>query len=102
VVVSTPQALVGMIVEKAMNMANMMNIPVKGLVENMSYALCPDCGKHVAVFGESHADEIAARFGTQVLGKLPINQKLAAACDAGLIELFEGDWLNEAITKILA
>jgi hypothetical protein len=56
----------------------------------------------VDVFGESHADEIAERFSTQVLGKLPINQKLAAACDAGLIELFEGDWLNEAITKILA
>ena len=102
VVVTTPQALVGMIVEKAMNMAGMMNIPVKGLVENMSYVLCPDCGKHVPVFGESHADEIAERFGTQVLGKLPINQKLAAACDAGLIELFEGDWLNDAIAKILA
>ncbi|MBR3739873.1 MAG: Mrp/NBP35 family ATP-binding protein [Clostridia bacterium] len=102
VVVTTPQALVGMIVEKAMNMAGMMNIPVKGLVENMSYALCPDCGKHVDVFGESHADEIAQRFGTQVLGKLPINQKLAAACDAGLIELFEGDWLDDAIAKILA
>ena len=102
VVVTTPQALVGMIVEKAMNMAGMMNIPVKGLVENMSYALCPDCGKHVEVFGESHADEIAERFGTQVLAKLPINGKLAAACDSGLIELFEGDWLDDAIRKILA
>ena len=101
VVVTTPQALVGMIVEKAMNMAGMMNIPVKGLVENMSYALCPDCGKHVEVFGESRADEIAGRFGTQVLGKLPISQKLAAACDAGLIELFEGDWLDGAIASLL-
>ena len=101
VVVTTPQALVGMIVEKAMNMADMMQIPVKGIVENMSYAVCPDCGKHVDVFGESHADEIAGRFGTQVLAKLPISVKLAAACDAGLIELFEGDWLDGAIQEIL-
>ena len=101
VVVTTPQALVGMIVEKAMNMANLMNIPVMGLVENMSYAVCPDCGRHVDVFGESHADAIAERFGTQVLGKLPINLKLAAACDAGLIELFEGDWLDDAVREIL-
>lgn len=101
VVVTTPQALVGMIVEKALNMADMMHVPVMGLVENMSYALCPDCGKHVEVFGESHAEETAKRFGTEVLAQLPINLKLAAACDAGLIELFEGDWLNEAIRKIL-
>lgn len=101
VVVTTPQALVGMIVEKAMNMADMMKIPVKGIVENMSYAVCPDCGKHVDVFGESHADAIAQRFGTQVLAKLPINLKLAAACDAGLIELFEGNWLDGAIQEIL-
>ncbi len=101
VVVTTPQALVGMIVEKAMNMADMMHIPVLGLVENMSYALCPDCGKHVEVFGESHVQETAERFHTEVLAKLPINLKLAAACDAGLIELFEGDWLDGAIQKIL-
>ena len=91
-----------MIVEKAMNMAGMMNIPVKGIVENMSYVVCPDCGRHVDVFGQSHADETAQRFGVPMLGKLPINGKLAAACDAGLIELFEGDWLNEAVAKILA
>ena len=101
VVVTTPQALVGMIVEKALNMADMMNIPVKGIVENMSYVVCPDCGKHVDVFGESHADEIAQRFGVQMLGKLPINGKLAAACDAGLIELFEGDWLDNAVKEVL-
>lgn len=101
IVVTTPQALVGMIVEKALNMAQMMNIPVAGLVENMSYALCPDCGKHVEVFGESHVNETAERFGTQVLAKLPINLKLAAACDAGLIELFDGDWLDEALKTIL-
>ena len=102
VVVTTPQALVGMIVEKALSMADMMHIPVLGLVENMSYAVCPDCGKHVEVFGESHAQETAQRFNTQVLARLPINLKLAAACDAGLIELFEGDWLEDAIRKILA
>ena len=101
VVVTTPQELVGMIVEKAMNMADMMQIPVKGIVENMSYVVCPDCGKHVSVFGESHADETAQRFGVPVLGKLPINPKLTAACDAGLIELFEGDWLDNALKDIL-
>jgi len=101
IVVTSPQALVGMIVEKALNMANMMDIKVLGLVENMSYALCPDCGKHVEVFGESHVQETAERFGTEVLAKLPINLKLAAACDAGLIELFEGDWLDEALRKVL-
>ena len=102
VVVLTPQALVGMIVEKALNMADMMKVPVLGLVENMSYALCPDCGKHVDVFGDSHADMIAQRFGIPVLGKLPINSKLAAACDQGLIELFEGDWLDDTLRQILA
>ena len=101
VVVTTPQELVGMIVEKALNMADMMQIPVKGLVENMSYAVCPDCGKHVPVFGESHAEETAQLFGIPVLGKLPINGKLAAACDQGLIELFEGDWLNSALVEIM-
>ena len=101
VVVTTPQELVGMIVEKAMNMADMMQIPVKGIVENMSYVVCPDCGRHVSVFGESHADETAQRFGVPVLGKLPINPKLTAACDAGLIELFEGDWLDNALKDIL-
>ena len=101
IVVTSPQALVGMIVEKAINMANMMDIKVLGLVENMSYAVCPDCGKHVEVFGESHVQETAERFGTEVLAKLPINLKLAAACDAGLIELFEGNWLDEALRKVL-
>ena len=82
-------------------MAGMMNVPVAGLIENMSYAVCPDCGKHVPVFGESHAAETAERFGIPMLAQLPINMKLAAACDAGLIELFEGDWLDGAIRAIL-
>ena len=102
IVVASPQDLVSMIVKKALNMANMMNIPVLGLVENMSYLECPDCGKKISVFGESHIDETAKETGTQVLGKLPINPKLAAACDAGLIELFEGDWLDEAAQKVFS
>ncbi len=102
IVVASPQDLVSMIVKKALNMANMMNIPVLGLVENMSYLECPDCGKKISVFGESHIDETAKETGTEVLGKLPINPKLAAACDAGLIELFEGDWLDEAAKKVFS
>ena len=101
VVVTTPQSLVGMIVEKAVNMVGMLDIPVLGLVENMSYVKCPDCGKHVSVFGESHADETAAKHGLKMLGKLPIDQKLAGACDTGLVELFEGNWLDEAMKVIL-
>ena len=102
VIVSSPQELVSMIVEKAANMANMMNIPVLGLVENMSYLECPDCGKKISVFGESHIDETAKECGTEVLAKLPINPKLAAGCDAGLIELFEGDWLDGAAEKVFS
>ena len=101
VIVSTPQELVSMIVEKAVNMAGMMNIPVLGLVENMAYVECPDCGKKIPLFGESHAEETAEKHGLQVLGSLPVNPKLAAACDAGLIELFEGTWLDEAVKVIL-
>ncbi len=100
IVVASPQDLVSMIVKKALNMANMMNIPVLGLVENMSYLECPDCGKKISVFGQSHIDETAKECGTEVLAKLPINPKLASACDAGLIELFEGDWLDTASKKV--
>ncbi|MBO2515811.1 MAG: ATP-binding protein [Clostridiales bacterium] len=100
IVVTTPQELVGMIVEKALNMADMMNIPVLGIVENMSYAVCPDCGKHVNVFGEGHAGEVAERHNLKVLGKLPIDTKLAGACDQGLIELFDGNWLDDALKMI--
>lgn len=84
-----------MIVEKAVNMAKMMNIPILGLVENMSYLNCPDCGKQIKVFGESHIDDIAKTHDLRVIGKIPMEPKLAAACDAGMIELFEGDWLDE-------
>ncbi len=101
IVVTTPQSLVGMIVEKAVNMAGMMNIPVLGLVENMSYIECPDCKTRVNVFGESHADEIAEKHHLKVLGRIPIDSKLAAGVDAGLVELFDGDWLNDTLRMIL-
>lgn len=95
IVVATPQELVGMIVEKAINMARLMNIPILGLVENMSYAVCPDCGKRIDVFGKSRIDEIAEKGNLRILGKIPFDSKLAAACDKGMIELFDGDWLAE-------
>ncbi|MBR3692512.1 MAG: Mrp/NBP35 family ATP-binding protein [Clostridia bacterium] len=100
VIVTSPQELVSMIVAKAVNMAKMMNIPVIGIVENMSYLECPDCGKKISVFGESHVEETAEKYGLEVIGKLPIDPKLAAACDAGLIELFDGNWLDAAAEKI--
>lgn len=100
VVVTSPQDLVSMIVEKAVNMARMMNIPVLGIVENMSYYACPHCGERSEIFGRSHIDETAHRFNIPAAARLPINPKLAAASDAGLIEIYEGDWLN-GITEFL-
>ena len=94
IVVTSPQELVSMIVSKAVKMAEIMNIPVLGLVENMSYFECPDCGNKHKIFGDSHIDEIAEKHRLKVLAKLPINTKIAAACDKGMIELFEGDWLD--------
>ena len=94
IIVTSPQELVSMIVEKAVNMAQMMNIPVLGIVENMSYAICPDCGKQIKVFGESHVDQIAENYQLPVLGQIPIDPKLSAASDSGNIELFEGNWLD--------
>lgn len=94
VVVTSPQELVGMIVEKAVNMANMMKIPVLGIVENMSYFECPDCGKRHNIYGDSHIDEIAAKHGIASVAKLPICSDIARWCDQGLIELYEGDWLD--------
>lgn len=101
IVVTSPQELVSMIVSKAVKMAEMMNIPIIGLVENMSYFKCPDCGKEHKIYGESHIDEIAEQHNLKVLAKLPINPKISAACDRGMIELYEGDWL-EPVAKILA
>ena len=101
-IVTSPQELVGMIVSKAVEMAKMMNVPVLGLVENMSYVTCPDCGREIHVFGESHIDEVAAKYALQVLGKLPMDPKLAWACVKGAIELFEGSWLESAADTIEA
>lgn len=100
VLVSTPQELVGMIVEKSIKMVDMLNIPVIGLVENMSYIECPDCGKKIEVFGESHVNEIAKQYGIPHTAALPIDRKLAASADKGMIELTNGDWLDEIANAI--
>lgn len=100
VLVSTPQELVGMIVEKSIKMVDMLNIPVIGLVENMSYVQCPDCGKKIAVFGESHVDAIARQYSIPHTAALPIDRKLAASADKGMIELTNGDWLDEIANAI--
>ena len=100
VVVTSPQELVEMIVGKAVKMAEMMNIPILGIVENMSYFECPDCGKRHSVFGESRIDALAEKYGIDTVSKLPINPKLANSCDRGMIELFEGDWLSNMADKI--
>ncbi|MDL2260113.1 Mrp/NBP35 family ATP-binding protein [Deltaproteobacteria bacterium OttesenSCG-928-K17] len=100
VIVATPQELVGMIVEKAVNMARMMKIPVLGLVENMSYFQCPDCGKKADVFGPSRLAESAARFGIPASARLPLDPALAQACDSGRIEDVRGDWLDGIISLL--
>ncbi len=102
VIVSSPQDLVAMIVSKAAHMADMMSVPVLGLVENMSYAICPDCGKHIHVFGESHIDEIAEKFGYELLGRIPLDHKLAALCDKGWIEMMENTYLDAAADALEA
>ena len=100
VIVSSPQELVSMIVGKAANMANMMNIPVLGLVENMSYVLCPDCGKRINIYGDSHILEIAQSFGYDVLAQIPLDARLASLCDNGKIEELDSDYLDIAATVI--
>ena len=100
VVVTSPQELVSMIVAKAVNMAKMMNIPVLGLVENMSYFTCPDCGKQHFIYGESHLDETAASFSIENTARIPIDPKMAAACDSGMIELTNADFLNALSDEI--
>lgn len=102
VVVTTPQSLVSMIVEKAVNMASMMQVPVLGVVENMSYAKCPDCGKELYVFGESHVADIAAKHGIPLLGRLPIDPSIADACDKGNVHQVSTKELQPAVDAILA
>ncbi len=100
VIVSSPQSLVSMIVAKAVNMASLMDVKVLGLIENYSYLVCPDCGKRINVYGDSHIDELAKEHSTEVLARIPIDPSLAALCDNGVIELFEGDYLESAANAI--
>jgi Mrp family chromosome partitioning ATPase len=96
IIVTSPQDLVSMIVAKAVKMAQMMNVPILGIVENMSYFMCSECGKKHSIFGDSKIEEIAAEYKTKVLAKLPIDPELASSVDNGTIEIFEGDYLSEA------
>ncbi|MCI2046285.1 MAG: Mrp/NBP35 family ATP-binding protein [Faecalibacterium sp.] len=103
-VVTSPQELVGMIVGKAVNMAKLMKVPMLGIIENMSYVVCPDCGKHISVFGESHVKEHAAQYGLPVLAQMPIDPKLAELADAGMLETYGGSPLSgaaDAVEKLL-
>ena len=100
IIVTSPQELVSMIVEKAVNMANIMNIPILGIVENMSYFKCPDCGKEHKIYGESHIEEIAKKNNLEVLAKLPIDPSLAKLVDAGEVENFSGDFMDNVAKKV--
>ena len=100
VIVTSPQELVSMIVEKAVKMAQLMNIPVVGIVENMSYFECSECGKKHSVFGESGIDAIAEKYGIKNVAKMPINPKFAAGADGGKMELFECDSLDALMNEI--
>ena len=100
IIVTSPQELVGMIVEKAAKMAKMMNIPVLGLVENMSWISCPDCGKKIFPFGESQTAKVALEEGIPLLAQLPIDPALARECDTGVIELFNEDWMDPVISAV--
>ena len=95
VVVTSPQELASMIVSKAVKMAQMMNIPIIGIVENMSYFRCPDNNKDYQIFGASHIEDIASEYNLKVLAKIPIDPHLSSLSDLGLIELFKGEWLSE-------
>ena len=100
IIVTSPQELVGMIVEKAVNMAEMLKVPVLGLVENMSYFECPDCGKRHAIFGESHLEEIAAKHGIKNIARIPMDPAIAEKCDAGEVNQIRAPWLEEFANKL--
>ncbi len=100
IIVTSPQELVGMIVEKAAKMAKMMNIPVLGLVENMSWIACPDCGKKIYPFGESRTAKVVLEEGIPLLAQLPIDPALAKECDTGVIELFNEDWMEPVLRAV--
>lgn len=101
IIVTTPQDLVGMIVQKAVNMAQMMNVPILGIVENMSYVKCPDCGRKISVFGESGVDAFAMENGISAVAKLPIDKDLTKAADSGKIDTFENNYLSDFYKKIM-
>jgi Mrp family chromosome partitioning ATPase len=100
IIVTSPQDLVSLIVRKAYNMARAMNIPILGIVENMSYALCPDCGKKINLFGEGKLSSIAEELDLRLLGRLPIDAEVAKLCDAGEIEKFNRDYIDETVKVI--
>ncbi|MDD5964274.1 MAG: Mrp/NBP35 family ATP-binding protein [Oscillospiraceae bacterium] len=100
VIVTSPQDLVSMVVEKAVKMAEKMAVPIVGLVENMSYVVCPDCGKKLYLFGEGKSAEAAGRHGLPLLAQMPVDPRLAALADAGRIEEFEGSWLENVIDAL--
>ncbi len=100
IIVTSPQELVTMIVSKAVNMANAMEIPILGLIENYSYIKCGNCGKKISVFGTSHIDEIAEKFALPVLGRVPIDPAIAAAVDGEKVEDLKGDWLDGAVRTL--
>ena len=102
VIVSSPQELVQMIVGKAVKMAKMMNVPVLGLIENYSYVKCPCCGEPFKVYGESHIDEVAAKYDLKVLDKLPLDPQIASLCDRGAIELMGDGLLDNAADAVEA
>ncbi len=100
VIVTSPQELVSMIVGKAVKMAKQMDIPILGIVENMSYVICPNCQKKIYVFGKSHVDEAAKEYGLKVLGKIPLDSTFVSMSDKGLIEEFDNDWLEDFSKEI--
>ena len=100
IIVTSPQELVGMIVAKAVNMAKKMNVPILGIVENMSYLECPDCGKHINVFGESHTEQVAEEYGLKLLAQIPIDPKIAQMVDGGQVEYIEMPWFEEAVKAV--
>ena len=101
IIVASPQELVSMVVQKAVKMAQMMHIPIVGLVENMSYVQCPDCGKKLYIFGEGKTEEAAKEYGLPLLAKMPIDPQLARLTDDGAIEQFEGHWLDGVVDAVL-
>lgn len=100
VIVTSPQELVSMIVSKAVKMAKKMNIPIIGIVENMSYLKCPDCGKEIKVFGDSHIEEVAKEHNINLIARLPMDPEIASACDKGMIEFYESGLLDNIVQRL--